>query len=276
MKLTTPDTNDRPFAGADKAGAKRVEVALINSNETALATLERDLQRRGFDVTRLARAKTVVEHLICAAPDVALFDIRTPNQDTYDMFLRLRDQSDIPVVLLTDSTDEVEEIIGLRMGADAVLRKPCSPQLLAERIRALSRRTRIAASATQQGDAKMDRPPLSMDADRMATTWRGTALDLTATEFKLLHALAERPGFVRTRDFLMDRLYGTEIYVLDRTVDSHVKRLRKKLRDIDPGFDAIETLYGTGYRLNLPDTQADDVVTQMPQDMRRDMARRRA
>lgn len=257
MKLETIDSKIKPIHVAASSGAQRVQVAIVKSDDATVAALDRDLRRRGFEVTRHDCSDRALNTLLANAPDIALFDLRDQDDDSFAVFLRLRDHSTMPVILLTDSADEVEEIVGLRMGADAVVRKPWSPQLLAERIRALSRRARLANGATAGGEGQLDRPPLTMDGNRMVAAWRGRPLDLTSTEFKLLHALAERPGYVRTRDFLMDRLYGTEIFVLDRTVDSHVKRLRKKLRDLDPGFEAIETLYGTGYRLNLPDAEGD-------------------
>jgi two-component system response regulator ChvI len=251
-----PDTG--PRAEPDDS---RVHVAIVHTDPRALQALDRDLRRRGFAVTAAGRPGGGSRGILPETGDVALLDMRSPEGDGYAVLRRLREHSDLPVVLLTDSEDEVEEIVGLRMGADAVLRRPWSPQLLAERIRALSRRARIGAGQTRAGANRLSLPPLEIDLDKMTASWRGTALQLTGTEFRLLHALAERPGHVRTRDVLMDRLYGNDIYVLDRTVDSHVKRLRRKLRDADPSFDAIETLYGTGYKMTLPDPAAGASLT---------------
>ena len=251
MKLETVGHLARPKEPCATPDATRVHVAIVNGDPRALAALDRDLRRRGFHVTAHTRPDSAASGLMPGAGDVALVDMRRDETQDYATLIRLRELTDLPVLLLTDSEDEVEEIVGLRMGADAVLRRPWSPQLLAERIRALSRRSRGTTAAATRSSNRLSCPPLEIDPDRMTASWRGMALQLTATEFRLLHALAERPGFVRTRDFLMDRLYGNEIFVLDRTVDSHVKRLRRKLRDTDPDFDAIETLYGTGYRLTL-------------------------
>ena len=256
MKLETLDHLARAAGHIAAPDANRVQVAIVNSDPRALASLDRDLRRRGFEVTTHARPDGAVSGLVSGGTEIALIDMRSDDADAYEVLRRLREHSTLPVVILTDSEDEVEEIVGLRMGADAVVRRPWSPQLLAERIRALSRRARNAMGQETAAKHALSCPPLEIDTNRMVASWRGVALQLTATEFRLLHALAERPGYVRTRDFLMDRLYGTDIFVLDRTVDSHVKRLRRKLRDIDPAFDAIETLYGTGYRLTLPENTA--------------------
>ena len=230
----------------------RVHVAIIHPDQRAAGALKRDLRRRGFEVTCHVRPENTQSHLRSGPVNVALIDMRAEDTSGYAALHRLREQADLPVLMLTDSEDEFEEILALRMGADAVMRRPWSPQLLAERLRALTRRARSTAAPPDSGRTRISCPPLEIDMDTMTVTWRGTPVQLTTTEFRLLYALAERPGYVRTRDFLMDRLYGTDIYVLDRTVDSHVKRVRRKLRSIDPDFDAIETLYGTGYRLTLP------------------------
>ncbi|MDG3040390.1 response regulator transcription factor [Roseicyclus marinus] len=252
MKLESRDHFARPEGQAATPDANRVHVAIINADLRATSALEHDLRRRGFEVTCYAKPENAQASLRSAPVDVALIDMRAEDTKGYATLHRLREQGDMPVVLLTDSDDEVEEILALRMGADVVLRRPWSPQLLAERLRALTRRARGTVGPVDSGRNRLSCPPLEIDTDRMTAFWRGTQIHLTATEFRLLHALAERPGYVRTRDFLMDRLYGNDIFVLDRTVDSHVKRLRRKLRDADPEFDAIETLYGTGYRLTLP------------------------
>lgn len=252
MKLETLEHPARRAGHSAAPDANRVQVAIVSSDPRALAALDRDLRRRGFEVTAHARPDSAGSGLLCAGTEIALLDLRSEDGGVHDLLRRLREHGNLPVVILTDSEDEVEEIVGLRMGADAVVRPPWSPQLLAERIRALSRRARLAAGPVTAARHILSCPPLEVDTNRMVATWRGVMLQLTATEFRLLHALAERPGYVRTREFLMDRLYGSDIFVLDRTVDSHVKRLRRKLRDLDPAFDAIETLYGTGYRLTLP------------------------
>ncbi len=257
VKIDTIHPVAQPVGPAAAPDAQRVQIAIVNSDPRALSALDRDLRRRGFDVSSHLRPDSALPGLMAGKAEVALLDMRTDDLDAYAVLRRLREHSSLPVVILTDSEDEVEEIVGLRMGADAVVRRPWSPQLLAERIRALSRRARASGPGqSDKSNSVISCPPLEIDTNRMVASWRGEALHLTATEFRLLQTLAERPGYVRTRDFLMDRLYGTDIFVLDRTVDSHVKRLRRKMRDIDPDFDAIETLYGTGYRLTLPEAEA--------------------
>jgi two-component system response regulator ChvI len=166
---------------------------------------------------------------------------------------RLRQVSTIPVMFCTTKEDEIDEVLGLRMGADDYVKKPSSPRVLLERIRALLRRWDVLGGdqASEADDTTtMVRGHLSMDPMRHGVTWRGMAVALTVTEFALLKTLAVRPGFVKSRDQLMDVAYDDQVYVDDRTIDSHIKRLRKKMRRVDGDFDAIETLYGIGYRYN--------------------------
>jgi two-component system response regulator ChvI len=182
--------------------------------------------------------------------DLVILDIKMPRMDGMEMLSRLRKQSNVPVIFLTSKDDEVDEILGLRMGADDYIKKPFSQRLLLERIRALLRRRE---AAKQDGESAEAEPPtvrgdLVLDGSRHQCTWRGNEVDLTVTEFLIVKSLALRPGHVKTRDQLMDAAYGEHVYVDDRTIDSHIKRLRKKFRSIDPEFGQIETLYGIGYR----------------------------
>ena len=158
----------------------------------------------------------------------------------------------MPVIFLTSKDDEIDEVLGLRMGADDYMRKPFSERLLVERIRALLRRQEaLALNEVETDESKiMSRGGLTMDPLRHAVTWKGRDVSLTVTEFLLLQALAQRPGFVKSRDQLMDVAYDDQVYVDDRTIDSHIKRLRKKMRMVDDEFSAIETLYGIGYKYN--------------------------
>jgi two-component system response regulator ChvI len=173
--------------------------------------------------------------------------------DGMDLLQRLRQKTTMPVIFLTSKDDEIDEVLGLRMGADDYVRKPFSQRLLVERIRAILRR-QDAIAKDAEGDVEdskvMVRGHLTMDPLRHAVTWKGDNVALTVTEFLLLQALASRPGFVKSRDQLMDVAYDDQVYVDDRTIDSHIKRLRKKMRAADDGFSAIETLYGIGYRYN--------------------------
>lgn len=171
-----------------------------------------------------------------------------------DLLQRLRQKTQMPVIFLTSKDDEIDEVLGLRMGADDYVKKPFSQRLLVERIRALLRRQEAISSdaaGTSSPETKvMERGNLRMDPLRHAVSWKGKDVSLTVTEFLLLQALAQRPGFVKSRDQLMDVAYDDQVYVDDRTIDSHIKRLRKKMRSADPEFAAIETLYGIGYRYN--------------------------
>ncbi|HSR71020.1 MAG TPA: response regulator transcription factor, partial [Kiloniellales bacterium] len=182
--------------------------------------------------------------------DLAILDIKMPRLDGMELLNRLRQNSNLPVIFLTSKDDEVDEVLGLRMGADDYITKPFSQRLLIERIRALLRRER---SAKEDGEGEGREKPivrgdLMLDPARHLCTWKDKPVNLTVTEFLILRALAQRPGHVKNRDQLMDAAYGESIYVDDRTIDSHIKRLRKKFKDEDDSFNQIETLYGVGYR----------------------------
>jgi two-component system response regulator ChvI len=150
------------------------------------------------------------------------------------------------VVFLTSKDDELDEALGLRMGADDYITKPFSQRLLLERVRAVLRRGELADAPASESMITLGN--LVMEPDRHSCTWKGRDVKLTVTEFLILAALARRPGVVKNRDQLLDAAYGEAAYLDDRTIDSHIKRLRRKFRDTDPEFDAIETLYGVGYK----------------------------
>jgi two-component system response regulator ChvI len=174
-----------------------------------------------------------------------------PRMDGMELLGHLRKSSNLPVIFLTSKDDEIDEVLGLRMGADDYITKPFSQRLLIERIRALLRREKGGEEGPAGGEAAeapMVRGELTLDPARHLCSWRGERISLTVTEFLILKALAQRPGHVKNRDQLMDAAYGESVYVDDRTIDSHIKRLRKKFRDIDDSFQQIETLYGVGYR----------------------------
>ena len=162
----------------------------------------------------------------------------------------LRQQSDVPVIFLTSKEDEIDELFGLKMGAVDFIRKPFSPRLLVERVKVVLRRiTAKDAINPKEADAKaLERGQLRMDPERHICTWKAEAVTLTVTEFLILKALATRPGVVKSRNALMDAAYDDQVYVDDRTTDSHVERVRKKFKAVDDAFDMIETLYGVGYR----------------------------
>jgi two-component system response regulator ChvI len=182
--------------------------------------------------------------------DLGVFDIKMPGMDGLELLTKLRRESSMPVIFLTSKDEEIDEVLGLKMGADDYIRKPFSQRLLVERIRAVLRRAELADAPPEPGDRRRSivRGELTLDPDRHLCTWNGAPVQLTVTEFLILQALANRPGMVKTRDQLMDAAYNESVYVDDRTIDSHIKRLRRKFKAIDPDFKAIATLYGLGYR----------------------------
>lgn len=230
------------------------KIALVDDDRNILTSVTITLEAEGFEVDTYNDGQQAFEAFSKRMPDIAVLDIKMPRMDGMDLLQRLRQKSQMPVIFLTSKDDEIDEVLGLRMGADDYMTKPFSQRLLIERIRALLRRQDALSGDAIAGETAemnvMERGPLSMDPLRHAVTWRAAEVALTVTEFLLLQALAQRPGFVKSRDQLMDIAYDDQVYVDDRTIDSHIKRLRKKLRHVDPEFSAIETLYGIGYRFN--------------------------
>ncbi len=228
-------------------------IALVDDDRNILTSVAMTLEAEGFEVETYNDGQQALDAFSRKMPELAVFDIKMPRMDGMDLLQRVRQTSPMPVIFLTSKDDEIDEVLGLRMGADDYVKKPFSQRLLVERIRALLRRQQVlSGEAPEAGEAAqpMVRGQLTMDPARHAVTWRGRAVSLTVTEFLLLQALAQRPGFVKNRDQLMDVAYDDQVYVDDRTIDSHIKRLRKKMRQIDGTFSAIETLYGIGYRYN--------------------------
>ena len=229
-------------------------IALVDDDRNILTSVAMTLETEGFDVETYTDGQSALDAFARSMPDLAILDIKMPRMDGMDLLQRLRQKLLLPVIFLTSKDDEIDEILGLRMGADDYVTKPFSQRLLLERIRSLLRR-KDANEGKLVGDEGEDtkvivRGELSIDPLRHSVTWKGLNVTLTVTEFLLLQALAQRPGFVKTRDQLMDVAYDEQIYVDDRTIDSHIKRLRKKMRSVDNSFSAIETLYGIGYRYN--------------------------
>ncbi len=228
-------------------------IALVDDDRNILTSVAMTLEAEGFEVETYNDGQQALDAFSRRMPDMAVFDIKMPRMDGMDLLQRVRQTSPMPVIFLTSKDEEIDEVLGLRMGADDYVRKPFSQRLLVERIRALLRRQEVLsgeAPAAREAAQSMVRGQLTMDPARHAVTWKGRAVSLTVTEFLLLQALAQRPGFVKNRDQLMDVAYDDQVYVDDRTIDSHIKRLRKKMRQIDATFSAIETLYGIGYRYN--------------------------
>ncbi|RVT82303.1 response regulator transcription factor [Rhodobacteraceae bacterium CCMM004] len=228
-------------------------IALVDDDRNILTSVSMTLEAEGFEVETYNDGQQALDAFNRKLPDMAVFDIKMPRMDGMDLLQRVRQKTSMPVIFLTSKDDEIDEVLGLRMGADDYVKKPFSQRLLVERIRAILRRQEVL-SGEEMTEAEqsqvMVRGALEMDPARHAVKWRDKDVSLTVTEFLLLQALAQRPGFVKSRDQLMDVAYDDQVYVDDRTIDSHIKRLRKKMRSVDPDFSAIETLYGIGYRYN--------------------------
>lgn len=228
-------------------------IALVDDDRNILTSVAMTLEAEGFEVETYNDGQAALDGFNKRMPDIGVFDIKMPRMDGMDLLQRVRQKSSMPVIFLTSKDDEIDEVLGLRMGADDYVKKPFSQRLLVERIRALLRRQEALAGEVIEETEEtkvMIRGELVMHPLRHAVKWKGKDVSLTVTEFLLLQALAQRPGFVKSRDQLMDVAYDDQVYVDDRTIDSHIKRLRKKMRRVDGNFDAIETLYGIGYRYN--------------------------
>jgi two-component system response regulator ChvI len=225
-------------------------IALVDDDRNILTSVSMALEAEGFSVRTFTDGDTALRGLTTRPADLAILDIKMPRMDGIELLQQLRRQSDIPVIFLTSKDEEVDEILGLRLGADDYVKKPFSQRLLLERIRAVLRRRGPGGAADDAAatEPPLVRGPLTLDSSRHLCTWNARPVNLTVTEFLIVRALATRPGHVKSRDQLMDAAYGEHIYVDDRTIDSHIKRLRKKFKEVDPEFGQIETLYGIGYR----------------------------
>ena len=234
-----------------------ITIALVDDDRNILTSVSIALQAEGFVTRVYSDGEAALKALVDNPPDLAVLDVKMPRMDGMELLRRLREKSALPVIFLTSKDEELDEALGLAMGADDYIGKPFSQRLLIERIRAVlrraaSRRGEPAAADAETPAAPIVRGRLTMDPARHRVGWtagdRVGDVALTVTEFMILEALAQRPGFVKSRDQLMDAAYQDDVYVDDRTIDSHIKRLRRKFREVDPEFDAIETLYGVGYK----------------------------
>ena len=228
-------------------------IALVDDDMNLVTSVSMTLEAEGFEVETYNDGQAALDAFNNKLPDMAVLNMKTPGMDGMDLLQRIRQKTKMPVIFLISKGDEIDEVLGSRMGADDYVKKPFSQRLLVERIRALLRRQDAQAGeivADSEETKVMERGELRMDPLRHAVSWKGKDVSLTVTEFLLLQALAQRPGFVKSRDQLIDVAYDDQVYVDDRTIDSHIKRLRKKMRTADDEFSAIETLYGIGYRYN--------------------------
>ncbi len=234
-----------------RLGHVTATIALIDDDRNILTSVSIALQAEGFLTRVYSDGESGLKALLDNPPDLAVCDIKMPRLDGLELLRRLREKSPLPVIFLTSKDDELDEALGLAMGADDYITKPFSQRLLIARIRAILRRvdiTRTPPDAAANIAEPIIRGRLEMDPARHRVHWDSKNVALTVTEFMILEALATRPDVVKSRNQLMDVAYQDDIYVDDRTIDSHIKRLRRKFRQVDPTFDAIATLYGAGYR----------------------------
>ena len=222
-------------------------IALVDDDRNILTSVTMALEAEGYDVVSYNDGEEALAGIGSTPVDLAVLDIKMPRMDGMELLKKLRTTNELPVIFLTSKDDEIDEMLGLRMGADDYITKPFSQRLLIERIRAVLRRKTVKETDPESKDV-VRRGDLVLDPSRHMCTWKGNQVNLTVTEFLLLEVLARRPGHVKNRDQLIDAAYGEHIYVDDRTIDSHIKRLRRKFKQIDSDFSEIETLYGVGYR----------------------------
>lgn len=224
-------------------------IALVDNDQNILTAVALAFESEGYLTQTYSDGATALVELQRQSPDIAILDINMPGMDGSE-FQRMRQKSDLPVIFLTSKDNDVDELYGLRMGADDFIHKPFSQRLLTERVKALLRRARLRETVTVDNSETrvIECGKLFMDPERHVCIWGSTRVALSRTEFKVLHALARHPGIIKDRNDLMDVAYDEQKYVDDRTIDGHIKTLRKKLIAADSEFDAIETLYGLGYR----------------------------
>tara|TARA_R110001592_G_scaffold29350_9_gene106599 strand:- start:18785 stop:19489 length:705 start_codon:yes stop_codon:yes gene_type:complete len=226
-------------------------IFLVDDDRNILMSVSMALEAEGFSVQTFNDGEAGLGAILEQKPDLVVLDVKMPRMDGIEVLSRLREVSAVPVIFLTSKDDEVDQVIGLRMGADDYITKPFSQRLLMERIKALLRRRDFMNADASDANTEIENieyGDLLLDDSRHLCAWKGNPLNLTVTEYLIVKALAVRPGHVRNRDQLIDMAYGENIYVDDRTIDSHIKRVRRKFKKIDDGFDKIETLYGVGYR----------------------------
>jgi two-component system response regulator ChvI len=229
------------------------KITLVDDDENIVTSVSLALESLGHKVKGYYDGASGLAALESDPPDLAIVDVKMPRMDGMELLRRLRQTSELPVIILTSKDEEIDEILGFNLGADDYMHKPFSQRLLIERVKAVLRRSGAlgeepVGSAPASASKAIRRGRLTLDPARHDCLWDNRQVKLTVTEFLLLQSLAQRPGFVKSRDNLMDAAYDDQVYVDDRTIDSHIKRMRRKFRQVDPEFDAIETLYGVGYR----------------------------
>ena len=228
-------------------------IALVDDDQNILTSVSIALESEGFDVTTYKDGESALQGISETPADLVVLDVKMPRMDGIDVIKSLKEKKDIPVIFLTSKDDEIDELLGLRMGAEDYITKPFSQRLLIERIRVILRRhdlysTKTMSHSEPEDENTFKRGSLTLDDARHICKWKNKAIDLTVTEYLLVKSLAIKPGHVKSRDQLMDYAYGETVYVDDRTIDSHIKRIRKKFKAVDENFNNIETVYGIGYR----------------------------
>lgn len=225
------------------------KITLVDDDQNITTSVSMALKAEGFDVNVYNDGRDGLEGIQKSLPDLAILDVKMPHMDGIELIKELRKEYTFPIIFLTSKDDEIDEIVGLRMGADDYITKPFSQRLLVERIRVLLRRKMITEGHEITDEINVIvRGELRLDDAKHTCTWKNQAINLTVSEYLLLKALIERVGHVKSRDNLIDFAYGSGVYVDDRTIDSHIKRIRKKFKEIDPEFNNIETVYGVGYK----------------------------
>jgi two-component system response regulator ChvI len=225
-------------------------IALIDDDRNILTSVSIAFATEGYRIMTYTDGASALDGFRTSPPDIAILDIKMPRMDGMETLRRLREKSDVPVIFLTSKDDEIDEVFGFKMGAEDFIRKPFSQRILVERVKAVLRRRmpRGDAFPKEVQTGAIERGQLRMDPERHSCTWKNKPVKLTVTEFRILQALVSRPGVVKSRNALMDAAYDDQVYVDDRTIDSHIKRLRKRFQFTDAEFDMIEALYGVGYR----------------------------
>lgn len=231
-----------------------ISIACVDDDKNILTSVSIALQAEGYLTRLYSDGEAALKAIIENPPDLAVIDIKMPRMDGLELLRKIREFSAVPVIFLTSKDEELDEALGLAMGADDYITKPFSQRLLIARIKAILRRTEHINTLKNNDIAEVSEPmrrgSLEMDPDRHMVSWKGKNVTLTVTEFMVLEALAQRPGVVKSRNQLMDAAYQDDVYVDDRTIDSHIKRLRRKFKEVDLDFTAIDTLYGAGYRFS--------------------------
>ena len=231
-------------------------IALVDDEQSILTSVSMALKNEGFEVDTYLNGEEALLGLENKSYDLGLFDIKMPRRNGNELLIKVRSSKNLelqnmPVIFLTSKDQEQDEIIGLRMGAADYIKKPFSQKLLNERINTVlrvhtNRKEQKNKTAINKNNL-LNRGDLYLDHEKQLCSWKNTFLELTVAEFNLINCLAKHPGVVKNRNQLMDAMYGDSVYVDDRTIDSHIKRLRKKFKQSDSSFDQIRTRYGLGY-----------------------------